>query len=119
MPWSRSTARRCAIATLCARIAAVDSPDPRPRLVTAPQGSMTAVRRSFSTWDIPDAAFDSPSNTLYAVTRLHPPSGDALGIVGYDRAGAVVSTLVPLDPEMKPEPTKGQSGNCFEFFCIL
>ena len=64
---------------------------------------MSAVRANFSTWDVPDAAFDGPSNTLYAVARLRPPHGEALGIVGYDRTGAVVSALAALDPAMKPD----------------
>jgi hypothetical protein len=67
------------------------------------QGAMSAVRANFSTWDVPDAAFDGPSNTLYAVARLRPPQGEALGVIGYDRTGAVVSALAALDPAMKPD----------------
>ena len=54
------------------------------------------------TWDVPDATFDSKNNIWYACTRLSPPDGDELGIIGYDRTGKVV-VKAPLDPGMKPD----------------
>jgi hypothetical protein len=69
--------------------------------VNSATGKFTPVIANFSTWDVPDAAFDESTDTLYMVTRVKSDS-DNLKLVAYGRNGAVKSSH-PLDLGMKPD----------------
>jgi hypothetical protein len=71
-------------------------------VINSTTGQLTPVIKNFSTWDIPDAAFDSVHNILYTCTRLTHES-DHLGIIAYDRTGAKIGEHVPLDPAFAPD----------------
>ena len=69
--------------------------------INSATGKFTTVIANFSTWDVPDAAFDESTDTLYMVTRVQHGS-DNLKLVAYDRTGAVKSSH-PLPLAMKPD----------------
>jgi hypothetical protein len=71
-------------------------------VINSTTGLLTPVIKNFSTWDIPDAAFDSVHNILYTCTRLTHES-DNLGVIAYDRTGAKIGKQAPLDPAFKPD----------------
>jgi hypothetical protein len=70
--------------------------------INSTTGTFTPVIKNFSVWDIPDAAFDSVNNILYACTRLRPQS-DELSIIAYDRTGAKLGKRVRMNKDFAPD----------------
>ena len=74
--------------------------------ISSATGELSVVKRNFPTWDIPDASFDTASNTFWAVMRVHHGS-EQLKLVAYNATSGSVLSEVQLPSAYKPDNING------------